>query len=67
MKDRVNHILDRESDGSDGLRFKEGTTVPADGSEGYAKGCVFIKMDGGVGSTYYVNEGNNTSCDFNAK
>ena len=44
-----------------------GTTVPTDGTAGYGKGCIFIDTDGGIGSTLYVNEGSNTSCDFNAK
>lgn len=44
-----------------------GTSVPADGTAGFAKGCVFWKTNGGIGSTMYVNEGSNTSCDFNAK
>ena len=48
-------------------RWDSGTTVPSDGAAGYAKGCVFIKTDGGVGTTMYVNEGSATSCDFNAK
>lgn len=50
-----------------GIGYARGTTVPADASTGYAKGCIFIKTDGGVGSTFYVNEGSVTSADFNAK
>lgn len=45
-----------------------GPTVPADGTAGYAPGCIFLKnASNGVGSTMYVNEGSVTSCDFNAK
>ena len=44
----------------------EGATVPTDAAVGYAKGCRFIKTDGGVGTTWYVNEGTPASCDFNA-
>ncbi len=45
----------------------QGATVPTDTDAGYAKGCVFIKTDGGVGSTLFLNEGSATSADFNAK
>jgi len=44
-----------------------GDTVPTDADAGWAKGAVFIKTDGGAGTTMYVNEGSATSCDFNAK
>lgn len=47
------------------LRAK-GASVPTDADAGYAKGCVFIKTDGGVDTTIYLNEGSNTSCNFNA-
>ncbi len=43
-----------------------GTSVPADGTAGYPKGCMYIKTNGGVGSTMYINEGSETSCDFNS-
>jgi len=43
-----------------------GDTVPTDADSGYAKGCIFVKTDGGVGTVYYINEGSDTSCDFNA-
>lgn len=42
-----------------------GATLPTDGDAGYAKGCTFVKTGGGVGSTIYVNEGSETSADFN--
>lgn len=45
-----------------------GATVPSDGTAGYARGCLFIKnVSNGIGSTLYVNEGTESSCDFNAK
>jgi len=50
-----------------GKKWDEGDTVPTDGASGYAKGCIFIKTDGGAGTTLYINEGSETSCDFNAK
>ena len=42
-----------------------GATVPTDDDNGYAPGCTFVDSDTGVGSTYYVNEGDATDCDFN--
>lgn len=42
-----------------------GTTVPADGSRGYATGCTWRQTDGGSGTALYVNEGSATSADFN--
>lgn len=47
------------------LMLVKGATVPTDGDAGYGVGCVFIDTDGGVGATYYVNEGTATSADFN--
>lgn len=44
-----------------------GDTVPADGAEGYATGCMFRHVNGGVGTSLYVNEGTLASADFNAK
>jgi hypothetical protein len=49
------------------ITFVRGDTVPSDASTGYAKGCMFIKTDGGAGSTLYINEGTSSSSDFNAK
>ena len=43
-----------------------GTTVPSDASSGYATGCLFMKTDGGAGTSLYVNEGSATSSDFDA-
>lgn len=44
-----------------------GDTVPADGTAGYATGCIFHHTDGGANTALYVNEGTIDSCDFNAK
>lgn len=49
-----------------GIMFAHGTTVPADASSGYAAGCIFLHTDGVDGDHLYVNEGTDTSCDFNA-
>lgn len=43
-----------------------GATVPTDTDAGYAKGCIFTKTNGGVATTVYLNEGSETSADFNA-
>ncbi len=43
----------------------QGASVPTDGDAGYAKGCIFVKTGGGVGTTFYVNEGSASSADFN--
>jgi hypothetical protein len=49
-----------------GKIIASGPTVPTDGDDGYAPGCLFIHDDGAVGAMLYVNEGSNTSADFNA-
>ena len=49
-----------------GYLWASGDTVPTDASEGYATGCVFVHTDGGGGTALYINEGDETSCDFNA-
>ena len=44
-----------------------GTTVPTNGSNGYAKGCLFIDTDVATGTTgLYCNKGTSTSCTFTA-
>jgi len=53
-------------DESGKITFAKGATVPTDAEAGYAKGCYFVQTDGGIGTTIYINEGSNTSCDFNA-
>lgn len=43
-----------------------GTTVPTDGTAGYAPGCIFFDEDSSTaGNMLYINEGSATSCDFN--
>lgn len=44
-----------------------GTTVPTNGSNGYAKGCLFIDTDVATGTTgLYCNKGTSSSCVFTA-
>ena len=47
------------------ILFASGLVVPTDAVTGYAVGAIFLHTDGGAGDTFYVNEGSNTSCDFN--
>lgn len=49
-----------------GIMRDMGTTKPVDGTAGYGIGCLFQHTDGTDGTALYVNEGTNTSCDFNA-
>lgn len=42
----------------------EGSTVPTDGSVGYAPGSLFFKRAGTVGGQLYLNEGSSSSCAF---
>lgn len=49
-----------------GHTYVVGTTVPTDGTAGYAPGCIFSKYNGAAGTVFYLNEGTATSCDFNA-
>ena len=52
---------------TDGIMLCYGTTKPTDASAGYAKGCIFIHVDGsGRADMIYVNDGSNTSCDFDS-
>lgn len=43
-----------------------GTVTITDGGAGYAKGCIYTKTDGSGGTTFFINEGSTSSCDFNA-
>ena len=44
-----------------------GTTVPSNGANGYAKGCLFIDTDVATGTTgLYCNKGTSSSCVFTA-
>lgn len=45
------------------ILFAKGTTVPTDGTAGFAKGCLFIKTNA-TGAGLYVNNGTDTSCSF---
>jgi len=55
-----------ESIPGEGISRAEGDTVPTDGTAGYKKGCIWIKTNGGVNTTLYINVGTKASCDFNA-
>lgn len=46
--------------------WASGATVPSDGEAGYAKGCLFIDTNASAGLVFFVNEGSNSSCDFNS-
>lgn len=52
-------------DSAGNLLLCRGADVPTDAGSGYAKGCIFLQTDGGVGTVFYVNEGTESSCDFN--
>ena len=47
------------------LLICRGAVVPTDAGLGYAEGCIFLKTGGGVGDMFFVNEGDESSCDFN--
>ena len=51
---------------NDGIIEAYGTVVPVDGTAGYITGATFKQTDGGTNTSVYVNEGSNTSSDFNA-
>lgn len=47
------------------VSYCSGTTVPTNGSSGFAKGCIFIKTDAATGvSGTYENVGTTTSSNF---
>lgn len=50
-------------DGSGKKLVSTGTTVPADGGAGYAKGATFIDTNA-TGAGTYFNAGTTTSCKF---
>lgn len=52
-------------DGSSNVLLATGTTVPTDGSAGYAKGALFIDTNDAGVQAIYVNDGSTTSSDFN--
>lgn len=49
----------------DGILLAYGITVPG-AVANYAQGCIFFHTDGSAGGTIYVNEGDDTTADFNA-
>ena len=49
-----------------GILFDWGTTVPVDGTAGYAIGAVFQHIDGAAATCFYVNTGSLTSSNFDA-
>ena len=50
-----------------GILEAYGTTVPTNGSSGYATGCIYHKTNGGANTSIYVNEGSSTSSSFVGK
>jgi len=68
MKQRVCKLIRMEPPANEaGVLSASGETVPADGTAGYAKSCLFQHTDGaGVSDLLYVNIGTADSCDFNA-
>jgi hypothetical protein len=48
-----------------GVLLSVGATLPSDGDSGYAKGCMFIVSSGGINTTMFVNDGDESACDFN--
>lgn len=67
MPAQLKHTLKSGSPGMpEGVRIDAGDTVPTNGVSGFPKGSLFIKTDGGVGTTIYINEGSISSCNFNA-
>jgi len=54
-------------DGDRDILYATGTDVPADTSDGYAKGCLFIDTNVAAGTTgLYVNVGTTSSSNFDA-
>lgn len=58
------NVLEYAIDSS--IRRARGATVPSDAAKGFEKGALFVKTGGTTGTTWYINEGSSTSCDFNA-
>jgi hypothetical protein len=55
-----------KSNANDDVTLAQGTTVPTDAETGYAKGCLFVDTNASAGAVLLVNEGDETSCDFNS-
>ncbi len=52
-------------DGSGNALLATGTTVPTDGTAGYAKSCLFIDTDVATGTgSLYLNKGTTAACAF---
>jgi len=52
-------------DGSGNILLATGTTVPTDGTAGYAKSCLFIDTDVDTGTgALYLNKGTTAACAF---
>ncbi|GIW59962.1 MAG: hypothetical protein KatS3mg087_1028 [Patescibacteria group bacterium] len=49
-----------------GIIMAAGTSVPANGSKGYAPGCLFLVIDPNASSNLYVNDGSKDSSLFKA-
>ncbi|GIW60064.1 MAG: hypothetical protein KatS3mg087_1130 [Patescibacteria group bacterium] len=49
-----------------GVIVAAGTSVPSNGSKGYAPGCLFIVIDPNAASNLYVNDGTKDSSLFKA-
>ncbi len=47
-----------------GILLAAGDTVPGDGEEGYAPGCMFQRTNVSDGGAVFVNEGTKASCNF---
>lgn len=47
-----------------GIYFDAGPTVPADGTQGYSPGAIFLQNDGAAGQQVYINEGTFASSAF---
>lgn len=47
-----------------GATFDWGTSIPTDGTAGFATGCVFVLVNGTAGYNVYTNIGSQTSCQF---
>jgi hypothetical protein len=57
----IGYLADKDGN----LLIATGTTVPTNGSAGYAKGCMFIDTDVGAGTgATYLNKGTTTSSNF---
>lgn len=52
-------------DTNENIVLAAGNTPPADGSIGFAIGCIFLDTNAAAGSQLLINEGSETSCDFN--